>query len=64
MKAFIVFTILILIVIEIIVHCIQLYTTAKNNPEIFDKVQGIVWFYFALNGCGLGIVLGVIFDMF
>jgi hypothetical protein len=64
MKYFIVFSILILIVIEIIVHCIQLHTTAKNNPEKFDKIQGRVWYYFVWNGLGLGLVLGVLIDMF
>lgn len=63
MKTFIVFTILILIVIEIIFHCSQLYN-AKNNPENLDEITGKVWLFFALNGCALGFALGVLFDMF
>lgn len=63
MKVFLIIC-LILLIIEIIILCIRLYTATKNEPENYVDIQGKVLAQFLFTGGVLGFILGAIFDIF
>lgn len=63
MKVFLIIC-LILLIIEIIILCIRLYTATKNEPENYVDIQGKVLAQFLFTGSALGFILGAIFDIF